>query len=70
MARRQWGEHSAVPSGEQAGIRGRMTCSQEPEEGWGSRAFVSSLGSAHAEQNPHAQLFPTLLCGVCESGIC
>lgn len=42
--RGRWGENSAVPSVEQAGIWGWRMCSQEPEEGWGSRGFVSSVG--------------------------
>lgn len=42
--RGRWGENSAVPSVEQAGTRGKGLCSQEPEEGWGSRGLVSSVG--------------------------
>lgn len=39
------GENTAAPSTEQAGKGGRNTCSQEPEVGWGSRGFVSSVSS-------------------------
>lgn len=37
----RWGANSAVPCGTG---RDRGACSQEPEEGWGSRGFVSSVG--------------------------
>lgn len=60
--RGRWGEHSAVPSVTQARTRGRVTWSQEPEEGWGG-SFVSSVGSEPTMSRiPCAQLSPTPLC--------
>lgn len=50
--RGRWGENSAVPRVEQAGIWGWRMCSQEPEEGVGKQGLCQFCGfRAQAERN-------------------
>lgn len=50
--RGRWGENSAVPSVEHAGIWGWRMCSQEPEEGVGKQGLCQFCGvRAQAERN-------------------